>query len=158
EPRDLKLRLLLADTNRCMRRYQDYDRLTAEAIAFAPPEQLGSLLLRRAEGPIESSADMAPYRAAVTTEIAAHRLPDDDMASAELLLAVFSHDPAAITHFLSSKHSPASYNGIDYPDAWFAALAAHMRGDEMTVRENLSTARIEFEKMVATRTTQGAPL
>ena len=158
EPRDVKLRLLLADTNRYMRRYQDYDRITAEAIAFTPPEQLGSLLLRRAEGPIESSGDLAPYRAALSAEVAAHRLPDDDMASAELLLAVFSRDPDAISHFLSSKHKLATYNGIDYPDAWFAAVAAHMRGDETAAKENFRTARVEFDKVTATQPTQGVPL
>jgi serine/threonine-protein kinase len=158
EPRDVKLRLLLADTNRYMRRYQDYDRITTEAIAFTPPEQLGSLLLRRAEGPIESSGDMAPYRATLTTDVAAHRLPDDDMASAELLLAVFSHDPVAISHFLSSKHKLATYNGIDYPDAWFAALAAHMRGDDTAAKENFRTARFEFDKLDEAQPTQGVPL
>src|SRR5262249_54097178 len=69
--------------------------------------------------------------------------------SAELLLAVFSHDPAAISQFLSSKHKLATYNGIDYPDAWFAALAAHLRGDESAAKENFRTARVEFDKLVA---------
>ena len=158
EPRDVKLRLLLADTNRYMRRYQDYDRVTAETIAFTRSEQLGSLLLRRAEGPIESSGDMAPYRAALSTEVAAHRIPEDDRASAELLLAVFSHDSAAISRFLSSKHELATYNGIDYPDAWFAALAAHMRGDETAAKENFRIARVEFDKVIAAQPTQSVPL
>ena len=64
QPRDVPLRIVLADTCRHMRRYPDYDRHMEGVIALMPPEKKGVLHLYRAAGRIESAADLAPYQAA----------------------------------------------------------------------------------------------
>ncbi len=158
EPRDVSLRILLADTDRCMRHYEDFDRVMASAIALTPAEKLGFLPLHQALGRLESSADIAPLRAAFAEQSAAHQLDDADKASAEMNIAVWSHDPDAISRFLASKHVEASFNGIAYPDAWFEALAARMRGDNAGAMTAFTAARSEMVKRTFSSPAEGVPL
>ena len=129
EPRDAGLRAVLADTYRRMRRYGEFDRHFAAALALTPSDQLGELPVQRALGHLEASADLAPLRAAVASQTANRQLDKHDTASAEMTIAVWSHDAAAISRVLATKQSEVSFNGIFYPDSWFEALAARMRGD-----------------------------
>lgn len=158
EPRDANLRILLADTYRCMRRYEDFDRAIASAIALTPSEKLGTLPLHRALGPLESSADMTPLRTAFAEQSAGHQLDDADKSSAEMNIAVWSHDPNAIARFLATKHVEASFNGVAYPDAWFEALAARMRGDDAAAIAAFNTARPQMEKSAFSAPAEGVPL
>jgi serine/threonine-protein kinase len=158
EPRDVDLRILLADTNRCMRRYEEFDRAMRGVIGLTPPDKLGTLPIHRALGRLESSADMAPLRAAFAEQSSANQLDDADKASAEMNIAVWSHDPDTITHFLATKHAEATFNGIEYCDAWFAALAARMRGDNDAAVSAFTAARPHMEKRVRSSPLEGVPL
>jgi serine/threonine-protein kinase len=158
EPRDVNLRVLLADTYRCMRRYDEFDRHITHAIALTPPDKLGTLPVHRALGRLESSADMTPLRAVFAEQSTAHQLDDADKASAEMNIAVWSHDAEAITRLLATEHAQPSFNGIDYPDAWFEALAARMRGDHSAETVAFSAARPYVEKRALSSPSEGVPL
>jgi TolB-like protein/Flp pilus assembly protein TadD len=158
EPRDVNLRILLADTNRCMRRYEEFDRAMRSVIGLTPPDKLGTLPIHRALGRLESSADMASLRAAFAEQLAANQLDDADKASAEMNIAVWSHDSEAITRFLATKHPQPTFNGIEYPDAWFEALAARMRGDHAATVAAFTEARSQMEKRARSSPSEGVPL
>lgn len=158
EPRDVRLRMLLAHTQRYMRRYDDFDRVIASAIALTPPDKLGMLPILRALGRLESSADMAPLRAAFAEQSAAQQLDEADKASTEMNIAVWSHDVEAITRFLATKHVEPSFNGIDYPDAWFEALAGRIRGDNSAAVAAFNALRPEMEKRALALPAEGVPL
>ncbi len=158
EPREANLRILLADSYRCMRRYEDFDRLIVSAIALTPSDKLGTLPIHRALGRLESSADMAALRTAFTEQLAAHQLDDADKASAEMNIAVWSHDADAIRRFLTTKHEAVSFNGVEYPDAWFEALAARMRGDSSAALRAFAAARTPMENRAASVPSEGVPL
>ena len=148
EPRDVDLRVLFADTARYMRRYETFDREMAAAVALTPPNKLGVLPVRRALGPLESSGDMAPLRLAFDAQTSSHQLDDADAASYGMILAAWSHDPVAMSRLISSHHVEVSFNGIDYPDSWFVALAARMQGDDVAAKTAFAKARAEIEKRV----------
>jgi serine/threonine protein kinase/Flp pilus assembly protein TadD len=158
EPRDVRLRMLLAHTQRYMRRYEDFDKVIASAIALTPPDKLGMLPILRAIGRLESSADMAPLRAAFAEQSAAQQLDEADKASTEMNIAVWSHDAEAINRFLATKHAEPSFNGIDYPDAWFEALAGRIRGDDTAAVAAFNALRPEMEKRALALPSEGVPL
>ena len=72
------------------------------------------------------------------------QLDKHDTASAEMTIAVWSHDAAAISRVLATKQSEVSFNGIFYPDAWFEALAARMRGDTSAAPAAFRVARAKW--------------
>jgi tetratricopeptide (TPR) repeat protein len=158
EPRDANLRILFADTNRCMRRYDEFDRAMRNAIGITPPDKLGTLPIHRALGRLESSADIAPLRAAFAAQSEANQLDDSDKASAEMNIAVWTHDSEAITRFLATKHAQPTFNGVEYPDAWFEALAARMRGDNPTAVAAFTGARSQMEQRARSSPSEGVPL
>jgi serine/threonine protein kinase/tetratricopeptide (TPR) repeat protein len=150
EPRDLSLRNYLALTYRYMRHYEDCDRVMQSMIALTPPEKLDILPIERAFAHLEKSADLGPVREAITTQIAAHQLDDDHAATTQMMLAVWSHDTAAVSRVLSRMHGRIGWNGIVYPDAWFEAIAARIRGDNNAAVKAFAIARPELEKRVVT--------
>ena len=158
EPRDVSLRNFLALTYRYMRRYDDYDRAMQSMIALTPPEKLGTLPLERALAQLEKSADLGPLRATITTQMAAHQLDDDNADTAQMMLALWSRDAAAVSSILSRMHAPLGWNGIEYPDAWFEAIAARIRGDKTAEAKAFTHARPEMEKYVVAAPTQGLQL
>ena len=158
EPRDVNLRVLLANTARSIRRYEDFDREVANAIALTPPAKSGALSIDRALGQLEASGDMTRFRAAVAALKDANQLDDSDVAFSEILIAVWSHDAARIARLISGKHEQVSFNGINYPDDFFMALAARMRGDDIVARAAFAKARPEMEKTVQAGPTDGPAL
>jgi serine/threonine-protein kinase len=158
EPRDLSLHNLLAVTYRYMRRYDDYDRVMQSMIALTPPEKLGILPIERAFAHLEKSADLGPLREAITTQIAAHQLDDEHADTTQMMLALWSHDAAAVSRILSRMHDPLGWNGIDYPDAWFEAIAARIRGDNNATVKAFAIARPELEKRVVSAPSNGVEL
>jgi len=158
EPRDLSLRNFLALTYRYMRRYDDYDRAMQSMIALTPPEKLGTLPVEGALAQLEKSADLGPLRAAITTQMAAHQLDDDNADTTQMMLALWSRDAAAVSSILSRMHGPLGWNGIVYPDAWFAAIAARIRGDNGAAKKAFAIARPELEKRVVAAPSNGVEL
>ena len=157
QPRDVPLRIVLAETCRHMRRYPDYDRNMDGVIALLPPENKGVFPLRRAAGRIDSGADVAPYQAAFAAQEAAHQLDDDDRAMALMIVALYTRDPEAISRFLSFKHN-VGYNAVTFHPAWFEALFARMRGDNQAAKTAFAAARPEIEKQVLAQPTEGMAL
>ena len=78
---------------------------------------------------LEKSADLSPLRAALTMQIAAHQLDEDNADIAQMILAIWSHDAAACSRILPRMHGPLGWNGVVYPNAWFEAMAARIRGE-----------------------------
>ncbi|MFL6597127.1 MAG: protein kinase domain-containing protein [Chthoniobacterales bacterium] len=158
EPRDLDPRNLLALSYRYMRRYDDYDRVMQSIIALTPPEKLGILPIERALAQLEKSADLGPLREAIATQMAAHQLDDDNADNTQMMLALWSHDAAAISSIISRRHGALGWNGIEYPDAWFAAIAARIRGDNSAAVKAFAIARPQLEKRVVAAPTNGIEL
>jgi len=158
EPRDPSLRSLLAETYRFGRRYDDFARNMSVLIGLTPLERTGFLPIERALGELEHSADVAPLRTAFGTQLAAHRLDDDQISAAEMLIAVWSHDNGAISRLVAAKHVEIGFNGIGYPDAWFEALSARIRGDNPAAMAAFARARMQIEKVALSRSFDGNPL
>jgi tetratricopeptide (TPR) repeat protein len=156
EPRDVSLRNLLALTYRYLRRYDDCDRIMQSMVALIPPDKLGVLPIERAFMHLEKSADLGPLREAIETQLTAHQLDKDH--TPPMMLALWSHDAAAISHILSNNHEVIGWNGVLYPDAWFEGTAARIRGDNNAAVKAFSKARPEMEKYVVAAPTQGLQL
>jgi TolB-like protein/tetratricopeptide (TPR) repeat protein len=148
EPRDATLRVLLADTYRYMRRYPEYDRTIESAVALTPSDKLAEEPIVRTLARLECCAELAPLREAIIRQTAAHQLDDDESTTYWMMLAVWSHDAEGITRILSKKHIPISWNGVVYPDAWFEALAARIRGDNDAAMKAFTIARGSTEQRV----------
>ena len=158
EPRDLTVRALLATTYRYMRRYEDWDRVMESMIDLTPPDKLGILPIDRAFARLEKSADLGSLREAITTQMTAHQLDESHATQTQMMLAIWSHDAAAVSRILSDKHEPIGWNGLVYPDAWFEALAARIRGDNNAAVKAFAIARPEIEKRVVAAATNGVEL
>jgi tetratricopeptide (TPR) repeat protein len=158
EPRDLSLRARLASTYRYMRRYEDCDRVMESIIALTPPNKLGILPIERAFARLEHSADLGPLREAITIQLTAHQLDDGHAAETQMMLAIWSHDTAAISRILSNNHPVLGWDGISYPDAWFEAIAARIRGDNNAAMKAFAIARPEIQKRVVASPTLGLQL
>jgi serine/threonine protein kinase len=156
EPRDVSLRNLLALTYRYLRRYDDCDRIMQSMVALIPPDKLGVLPIERAFMHLEKSADLGPLREAIETQLTAHQLDKDH--TPPMMLALWSHDAAAISHILSNNHEVIAWNGVVYPDAWFEGIAARIRGDNGAAVKAFAKARPEMEKYVVAAPTQGLQL
>ena len=148
EPRDVSLHNLLALTYRYMRRYDDCDRVMQRMIDLTPPDKLGILPVERAFAHSEKSGDLASLREAITTQLTAHQLDESNGTESQLMLALESRDTAAVSRILLNKHPPLSWNTIVYPDAWFEALAARIRGDNDAAVTAFAIARPEMERRV----------
>jgi serine/threonine protein kinase/Flp pilus assembly protein TadD len=158
EPRDRTLRAVLAETYRAMRRYQEYDRAIENLLALTPADKLGIVPIERAWARLEYSADIAPLREAFATQIAAHQLDETDIANGQLMIALWSHDATSISRILSAKHDIAGWAGFPFPDAWFEALAARIRGDKPAASKAFADARPKMEEQVQLAPTDGSAL
>jgi hypothetical protein len=101
---------------------------------------------------------MAPLRTAFAEQSTAGQLDDADKASGEMNIAVWSHDSEAITRFLATNHPEVTFNGMAYPDAWFAALASRIRGDSSSAVAAFNVARPQIEKRALSSPAEGVPL
>jgi hypothetical protein len=88
----------------------------------------------------------------------AHQLDESHATQTQMMLAIWSHDAAAVSRILSDKHEPIGWNGVVYPDAWFEALAARIRGDSNAAVKAFAIARPEIEKRVVAAATNGVEL
>ena len=158
EPRDVKLRFLLASTYRYMRRYPEYDRNMERVLDLTPAGKHNTIPIERAMGRLESSADLVPLREAIARQTAAHQIDESDAATTSMILAIWSHDYAAISRILSGKHDTIGWNGVVYPDAWFEALAARIRGDHDAAVKAFAVARPVMEKRVVADPTDSLQL
>ena len=158
EPRDRTLRTILADNYRSMRRYQDYDRAIESLFALTPPDKLAGLPIERACARLEYSADIAPVREAFATQLAAHQLHDNEIAINQVMIALWSHDADAVSRFVSTKHGFTAWSGVSFPDAWFEALAARIRGDKPAALKAFAIARLQMEERVRVDPTDGSTL
>jgi hypothetical protein len=107
---------------------------------------------------LEKSADLGPLRAAITTEMAAHQLDDDDADTAQMMLALWSRDATAVSSIFSRMHGQLGWNGIEYSDAWFEAIAARIRGDNSAAVKAFAVARPKLEKRVVAAPSNGIEL
>jgi serine/threonine protein kinase/tetratricopeptide (TPR) repeat protein len=148
EPRGNDNRFSLAETYRYMRRYEDYDRLVSEMISDDPAHP-GDLPLERAVGPLDQRADTRPLRAAVVERAAANDLTEHDKVLCQLTLAWCDRDAEAIRRTLQGTDlSRITNSGFAYPKAWFEALAALIRGDNVAAQKAFAAARVDVENAV----------
>src|SRR5215469_9642669 len=144
EPHSLPFRDLLLSTYRFVRRYRDFDRGWASLKALMPPDKAGIMYVERGCARLEEAADLTLFRQALLTQ----KFDERDTVTFNMMLAVWSHDAEGITRILSKKHNPIGWNGVIFPDAWFDALAARIRGDNDSAIKALDTARPFTEERV----------
>ncbi len=158
DPRDETNFKALAEVYRCLRRYPEADRAYAGALAAASPAVAPYYRLHRASVALDERADLVPLRAALT-DLATGNKDDAGKFSVQfqVMTALFSRDPAALSHTIVSLRQPSEplgaqnivANGWAFPKAWFEGVAARLRGDEDAARLAFTAARTELEKTLA---------
>ena len=144
EPRSIPLCELLLSTYRFVRRYRDFDRVWESLKALTPPDKGGSMYFERGLARLEEAADLTPLRQALLTQ----KFDESNTTTFNMMLAVWSHDAEGIARILSKKHHQIGWNGVVYPDAWFEALAARIRGDNDATIKAFEMARPFTEQRV----------
>jgi hypothetical protein len=152
------LRALLANTYRSVRRYDDYDRVWGGMMALMPADKLATTPIERSLALLEKSADLKPVRDALAMQIAAHQLDQEDTAIFQMMVALWSHDADGIDRVLAGNPPPMGWNGVVYPNAWFEALAARIRGDNAAAMKAFALARPEMDKRAFADPTEGLHL
>jgi serine/threonine protein kinase/tetratricopeptide (TPR) repeat protein len=144
EPRNISLGELLLSTYRFVRRYRDFDRVWETLRALTPPDQAGTLYIDRAWAHLEEAADLRLLRQILLNQ----KFDESNTTTFNMMLAVWSRDVEGMTRILSKKHNPIGWNGVIFPDAWFEALAARIRGDNDAAVKAFEKARPFVEQRV----------
>ncbi len=149
-PRSIRAHLDLAFMCNYLRRYDQADQEFAALALLVPHDAVPTFTIMRALLKLESHADLKPVRAATAEWTDAddpdHRFRDQF----ELLLALFGRDETKLRFVLLASKKPSYLiANFEYPAAWFEALAARLRGDDVAARAAFGTARGEVEKKVA---------
>jgi serine/threonine protein kinase len=144
EPRSISLGELLLSTYRFVRRYRDFDRVWDTLRALTPADQAGTLYIERAWAHLEEAADLSPIRETLLNQ----KFDESNTTIFNMMLAVWSRDVEGMTRILSKKHDPIGWNGVIFPDAWFEALAARIRGDNDAAVKAFEKARPFVEQRV----------
>jgi serine/threonine-protein kinase len=159
EPRATVNLFTLANTDRLMRRYDDFDRMMAKLLEILPPERSATYRVFRAFGPLEGRGELDPLRAAVSTVTS-----EEDPGGAirdlhNLILALWDHDPDSVSR-ISARAAETTFvfNGVKYPKSWYQGLAARMRGDKKGAQAAFAAARLEVEKAVLADASDGRAL
>ena len=156
DPRRSIVRWKLAGTYESLRRYADFDRSMAILQPLAPADGKAEMLLERARGSFEGSADLRPLQ----NTLAGISDADDPDGSTRMLwtliLKLLEHDPAGISRLLAANKATVVWDeGVPFPNAWFEALAAKMRGDEAGAKAAFVAAHDVMAKYVADRPRNG---
>jgi len=159
EPRDTVSRFTLANTYRCLRRYDDFDREMAAVIAALPKKESASYRMARALASWEARGEVTPLRIALST-IGNEDDPDGRVRdSFGMYVALADHDPDAITRILVHAADATFVSvGVKYPKSWYEGLAARMREDKTAARIAFGSARGEVEKATLVNPGEGRPL
>ena len=158
EPRRNDDRNRLAQIYRGMRRYDESDRIMKKMID-ADPEHQEDLPLERAVLRLEQRAETDPLRAALAERAAAHELTETDRLIGEFILAWYGRDADAMTAMWgSTKLGGLTRNGVFYPEKWFEALAARIRGDAAAAQAAFAAVRSEVESATVATPDNGRTL
>jgi serine/threonine protein kinase/Flp pilus assembly protein TadD len=149
EPRANVIRFTLANTQRLLRHYSDFDRLITEVIGMMPAKDSATYRLFRALGTLESHAAVAPLRAAVSN-LSREEDPDGRIRDLHnVILSLADHNADAVLRGLDpASESTFVFNGVAYPKAWYEGLAARIRGDPAGARTAFTAARVKVERAV----------
>ena len=159
EPRENVNRFTLANTDRLMRRYDEFGHQIDQVIATLTPRDSVAYRLFRGLVGMEQRADLAPLRAAISGVAPADEPNGELTDEYGLILALGAHDAAAVFRILAATSQPHfQFNGVVYPKAWFEALAARMRGDSAGAQAAFAAARIEVNRTVRANPTSGRML
>ena len=141
----------LALTYEELRRFEDFDRMMGVTLRLVADEEKTEFTLARTRGPVEARADLAPLRAVLEELHAADHLDDPSIAEYYLTLKLCEHDADGINALLINCPAVITEAGFRYPKAWYAALAARLRGDQAGAQRAFADARVFVAKDVADR-------
>ena len=154
DPQSSFNRWQLAETYESLRRYEDYDRSMAMLLPIAPDGEKAEMLLERARGPVEGSADLVPLQTTLASISTADDPDGSTRTSWGLIFKLLEHDPDGIRRMLAAEHDATFWDeGVPFPHAWFEALAERMRGNEAGARVAFGVAHDAMVKFVADRPT-----
>ena len=147
DPRSNRVSGYLINLYRSLRRYRDADRMYARIIANMALEDTVAFRLGRTLSSIEEQANLAPLRKTII-DITTIEQPQAEVVNRyALLLALFEHDPEAVSKLLAATtETHFKVGGVSYPKAWFAALVAQMHGDSATAKAAFRLARSEVNE------------
>ena len=159
DPRNNGRRADLVMAYRALRRFDDAEREIARMLADSPPREAASLRLNQSVCSLEARGDLAPLQAAIKSVTPLDEISGAIMTKSRLLVALCSHDPAAISAILTGTSlTNVTFGRIVYPMNWFAALAAKMRHDEAAAQAGFRLARPDVERAVQAEASNGLPL
>ena len=156
DPHDSETNQHLIKLYRSLRRYDDADRASARLIENMAPKDSVDLRFSRAMGSLEARADLSPLRAAIHNISPAEQPQVEVMDRFGLVLALCAHDADAVSNLLATTtQTTFRIRGVSYPKAWFAALAARLRHDEIGAQTAFAVARSEVEQAVQSDSLNG---
>src|SRR5262249_31712746 len=140
-------------------RYEDFDRTMEKVIAMSTSAKPGPLTAERALGHLEGRAETEPLRSAVAAVSAANKFDQEQQDLYELLLPLWGRDSNAISRKLGAMQTDGvPIAGIQYPKAWFEAMAARMLGDGSKAESAFAAARIQVASAVIADATSARKL
>jgi TolB-like protein/tetratricopeptide (TPR) repeat protein len=149
EPRQNVNRFTLANTQRLVRHYDDFDRLIAEVIKMLPPQESATYRVFRCMVTMEKTGEVAPLRAALNNLTSEDDVDGRIRDLHSVILGLADHNAASVSRSLApAAGSTFVFNGVAYPKSWYEGLAARMRGDKKGAQAAFATARVEVEKTV----------
>jgi TolB-like protein/Flp pilus assembly protein TadD len=159
EPRETVNRFTLANTQRLLRHYDGFDRLIVEVIGMMPARDSVTYRVFRALVALESRADPAPLRAALSA-VSAEDDPDGSIRDLHgVILGLADHDADAVLRTLArAAESSFVFNGVAHPKGWYEGLAARIRGDAAEAHVAFNAARLEVDKAVLAEPSDGRAL
>ena len=158
DPHDLEVRWFLTNLYHSLRRCGDGEEAAAQFIALRPNDSLAAGLDRTLYS-LEARADLAPLQVALSTVTPSGQPQVDIVDRYHLLLALFTHDPDEVSRVLAHMGpGHIRIRGVSYHKAWFAALAARLRGDADCARREFAKARKWAEFVVQIEPTNGRAL
>ncbi len=143
-PRSLSFFNDLAETFRATRRYAEADLAYARLVALETASESVEDRLRRALIPFEEKGDLEPLRAALAAVDPANDPDAENRNTYGLIAALCSRNADAVSRFAETAKQPFfGIRGFYYPKAWYAAVAARMRGDAAGALAAFAAARTE---------------
>ncbi|MBE7157337.1 MAG: tetratricopeptide repeat protein, partial [Rhodospirillales bacterium] len=147
EPRNIEFRILLNNTYRYLRRYDEQSRVASDVLALVPAAELKDMQADLAVVQIERAADLGPYREVIASAVGEEAARFKNKQGADMFLALWSRDAAASDQALSDQGwDMFNVNGVRYPKEWYKALAARIRGDQVTAVQAFTEARVKIER------------
>ena len=148
DPRDLNILQQISLSYQHLRRFADMASILDRALMVAP-DDVGTRI-QRARIALEWRANTEPLRSAIRSIIEKDPTVAPNVAEDWLYLALCERNPAESERALAAMTPDGCRTeGVLYPRAWCAGVAARARGDATTAHDAFIAARVEARQTVS---------